>query len=295
MATDWLRRFHLEDAGVRGVIVKLDQTWREIASHASYPEGIAALLAETVAASALFAGNIKMAGTISLQLKSQGAISLAFAECQDDGEVRGLARWDGDVEGVVTPESLGAGSVLAITIEHPSSNQRYQGLVPLVGDSFSEAFEHYFEQSEQLPTSIKIVAGPNVCAGMLVQQIAAAGGRPQRNVTPEFERVNAVFRTLKDEELATLPPETVLRRLFPEDDVRLADATPLKFGCRCSRERVAAMLGSLGRDEAFASLTPDGIVEVQCQFCARTYRFDPTELEAIFIDGFAVPGPPTPQ
>lgn len=295
MATDWLRRFHIETAGVRGVVVRLDATWREIASHAAYPQAVSALLGEAVAASALFAGNIKMTGSTSLQLKSQGAVPLAYAECGTDGQVRGLARWEGEIAGPIRPGALGAGALLAITIEQADSNQRYQGLVPLAGDTFADAFEHYFEQSEQLPTAIRLTVGPSRCAGMLLQQVASEGGHSMRDVTPEFERVAAMFRTLTDEELATLPPETLLRRLFPEDDVRLHGETALRFGCRCSQQRVAGMLRSLGRDEAFASFTPEGVVEVHCQFCNRRYAFDAAELEAVFAEGFAVPGPATPQ
>lgn len=294
MATDWLRSFHLEDAGVRGVIARLDSSWREIVSHAPYPDPVAALLGETLAASALFAGNIKLTGSISLQLKGKGPLSLVFAECSAEGELRGLARYEGEFREPIEPRALGTDAVLAITIE-PGSGTRYQGLVPLEGRSFAEAFEAYFAQSEQLPTAIRIAVGPDACSGMLVQQIAGSGGHPRRDATPEFERISVLFRTVKDEELATLPPETLLRRLFAEDDVRLHHELALRFGCRCSRERVARMLRTLGREEVFASRLTDGTVEVQCQFCNRDYRFDEAALEALFSDRIAVAGPSTPQ
>lgn len=295
MSTDWLRRFHLEDAGVRGVIARLDSTWREIVSHAPYPDPVAALLGETLAASALFAGHIRLGGSISLQLKSRGPLSLVFAECSAEGELRGLARHEGEFAQRIEPRALGADAVLAITIERDEAGTRYQGLVPLEGDSFAQAFEAYFAKSEQLPTAIHLAVGPSVCSGMLVQQIAGAGGHPQRGASSEFERIGILFRTLKDEELATLPPEVLLRRLFAEDDVRLHRETPLRFGCRCSRERVARMLRTLGRDEVFASRLHDGVVEVQCQFCNRQYRFGEAELEALFAERIEVAGPSTPQ
>jgi molecular chaperone Hsp33 len=295
MAKDWLARFHLEQAGVRGVIARLDETWREVVSHAPYPEPVAALLGETLAASALFAGDIKMTGTISLQLKGKGALSLVFAECTAQGELRGLARYDGSFDAPIEPRSLGPDALLAITIEREDAAARYQGLVPLEGERFADAFEAYFAQSEQLPTAIRLVVGPDVCAGMLVQQIAGAGGHSLRDATSEYERVSLMFRTLKDEELATLAPEVLLRRLFSEDDVRLHRALPLRFGCRCSRARVATMLRTLGREEALASRLDDGVVEVQCQFCNRQYRFDAADLEAVFTEKVAVQGPSTPQ
>lgn len=295
MSNDWLRRFHLETAGVRGVVARLDQSWREIASHAPYPEPVAALLGETLAASALFAGNIKLSGSTSLQLKGGGPLRLVFAECSTRGELRGLARYEGAFDAPIEPRALGTDALLAITIEQGASGQRYQGLVPLVGDTFAAAFETYFAQSEQLPTAIRIAVGPRNCAGMLVQQVAASGGHAHRDATPGFERASLMFRTVTDEELATLPPETLLRRLFAEDDVRLHAEQPLRFGCNCSRERVARMLRTLGRDEAWASRTADGTVDVQCQFCNREYRFGEAELEAVFAERIEVEGPSTPQ
>ena len=295
MSTDWLRRFHLDDTGVRGVIVRLHATWREIVSHAPSPEPVAALLGETLAASALFAGEIKMSGTISLQLKGKGPLSLVFAECTATGELRGLARHEGAFAQRIEPRALGHDAVLAITIEREDPPTRYQGLVPLEGDSFAAAFEAYFAQSEQLPTAIHLAVGPDVCCGMMVQQIAGSGGHAQRDAGGEFERIGILFRTLKDEELATLEPEVLLRRLFAEDDVRLHGALPLRFGCRCSRERVARMLRTLGREEVFASRLHDGVVEVQCQFCNRQYRFGEAHLEALFAERIEVEGPTTPQ
>src|SRR5688572_237877 len=194
MAKDWLARFHLEQAGVRGVMVRIDETWREIVSHAPYPEPVAALLGETLAASALFAGDIKLSGSISLQLKGNDALRLVFAECTARGELRGLARYEGEFERRIEPRNLGKDALLAITIEREDAAARYQGLVPLEGESFAEAFEAYFEKSEQLPTALHLAVGPNACSGMLVQQIAGAGGHSLRNATSEYERVSLLFR-----------------------------------------------------------------------------------------------------
>ena len=295
MSSDWFRTFHLEHAGVRGVIARLDSSWREIVAHAQYPPAVAAVLGEALAASALFAGNIKLSGSISLQLKSRGPLALVFAECTSEGELRGIARHEGTFDTPVTPVALGDRAVLAITIERDEANTRYQGMVPLEGGTFAEAFEAYFAQSEQLPTAIHLAVAPDRCAGMLVQQVAGAGGHARNSATPDFARASLMFRTLTDTELSTLAPEVLLRRLFPEDDVRLQGEVPLRFGCRCSRERVARMLRTLGRDEVFASRMQDGLVEVQCQFCNRNYRFDESDLEQLFAERIEVAGPDTPQ
>lgn len=295
MSSDWFRTFHLEHAGVRGVIARLDSIWREVLGQAQYPAAVAAVLGEALAASALFAGNIKLSGSISLQLKSRGRLSLVFAECTSAGELRGIARHEGAFDAPISPGTLGADAVLAITIERDEANTRYQGMVPLEGGTFAEAFEAYFAQSEQLPTAIHLAVSPDRCAGMLVQQVAGDGGFARNGATDDYARVSLMFRTLKDEELTTLAPEVLLRRLLPEDDVRLQAEVPLRFGCRCSRERVMRMLQTLGRDEVFASRMHDGLVEVRCQFCNRNYRFDESDLEQLFAERIEVAGPATPQ
>lgn len=293
---DWMRRFHLEQAGVRGVIARVDRAWREVRSHADYPPALAALLGECLAASALFAGNIKLAGSTSVQLRGSGAVRMVFAECTSQGELRGIARWQGEVPGTLEPGRFGGEPVLAITIDPVRGGQRYQGMVPLVGSRVHEAFEAYFAQSEQLPTAIRLAATDSHCTGMLVQQIAASGGTASAPADPlEYERVETLFRTLTDAELLALPAETLLRRLFAEDDVRLHGATALRFGCSCSRERVIGALLGIGREEAREALDASGHVEVTCEFCNRHYRVDAVELEQLFTGSRSMPGPDRPQ
>jgi molecular chaperone Hsp33 len=155
-------------------------------------------------------------------------------------------------------------------------------LVPLDGDTLAHAFEGYFQRSEQLPTTIRLAASPRLCAGMLLQQIPSAGGHALRATTPDFERLGILFATLTDEELLTLAPETILHRLFNEDDVRVQPERRLVFRCSCSRERVANVLLSLGPDEALASAAPGGTASVRCEFCGETYLFARSQIEALF-------------
>ena len=292
---DWMRRFHLEQAGVRGVIVRLGAVWREIAGRADYPPGVRTLLGEAIAATTLFAGELKLPGTLSIQLKSAGALPLLFAECTRDGHVRGLARWQEPVPPVLALDALGQDALLAITIEREAGNQRYQGLVPVEGSRLAQAFESYFARSEQLPTLIHLVCDAGRCAGMLLQQVPSVGGQALRAATSEFERAGLLFRTLTDAELIGLDAERLLRRLYAEDDVRLHAPQPLAFGCRCSRERVVGMLLALGPDEAHAALGEDGLVEVRCEFCNRLYRFDRVDVGQIFAAEPIAPAPPTPH
>lgn len=290
---DWLRPFHVEHTGVRGVIARLGPAWRTIASHSADAPGVSAWLGQVQTAAALFAGDIKLSGTVSVQLRAPSSIGTLFAECTDSGSVRAIARATPDAR---TPDSmagLGADAVLAITIER-ANGMRYQGLVPLEGVRLEHAFEGYFERSEQLPTAIRLAASDTVCAGMLLQQVPDEGGHARRDVTPDFERLGILFRTVTDAELLSLPPETILRRLFAEDDVRLQPERRLAFGCSCSRERVENVLRTLGEIEVRAALDAAGRTTVRCEFCGREYRFaldDVAQLFATGTDGRPVPPP----
>ena len=292
---DRLTRFYLEDLGVRGVIVRLDRAWREIKSHADYPPAVAQALGECLAAAALFAGDIKLAGSLSVQLKASSALKLAFAECTADGHVRGIARWEDPLPPILVPDTLGSDALLAITIERTAPAQRYQGLVPLVGQDFAAAFEAYFDRSEQLPTALKLYATPTRCAGLLLQQVAKEGGEPLRAPSEAFERARAAAAELHPESLLSQPAEQTLIETFPEQPVRVFAGVPLEFRCRCSRERVAAVLRSLGREEAQAALAESAVVEVTCEFCGRSFSFDGVDVAQIYQSDHAVPGPDTRQ
>lgn len=280
--SEGIRRFLFEGAGVRGVIVRLEHSWRQIRGRDTYPESIARVLGEVTAASALFAGDIKLAGHVSVQLKAAPRLPLVFAECTAEGQVRGLARWNEGVEPhILRPRDL-VDAVLAITIERQENGTRYQGLVPLEGDSLARSFESYFAQSEQLPTAIYLASDDLACAGLLIQQIPAEGGAERERDALTFEHAKILADTLHSDELLKLDALELLRRLYHEDDLRLFEPNPVRFQCRCSRERVAGMLRTLGRDEAFSILSEQGRVAVTCEFCNEQYAFDGIDLEQAF-------------
>ena len=284
---DWLRPFHVERTGVRGVIARLGPAWRTIAGHAGDAPGVLQWLGQCQTAAALFAGDIKMRGTVSVQLRAPHTVGTLFGECTDAGTVRAIARAEPGAAPPARLEDLGRDAVLAITIERPGG-PRYQGLVPLEGDRLEHAFEGYFERSEQLPTAIRLAATDTVCAGMLLQQIPGEGGHGLREPTADFERLGILFRTVTDEELLTLAPETVLRRLFAEDDVRIQPERRLSFGCSCSRERVERVLLTLGEPEVRAALDAGGRTTVRCEFCGREYAFERSDVDGMFAA--ATPG-----
>ena len=278
---DQLTRFLIEGAGVRGVRVHLQDTWQQIRTRADYPAAAAELLGEAAVAAALFTGHAKVDGRLSVQLRGHGALRTLFAECTAAGTLRGIAQLAED-GGAVSRDlrELGPEAMLAITIENPPRDgrepMRYQGLVALESDSLAGAFEDYFRRSEQLPTRLLLVADEHSAAGLMLQKLPGDAGDDDG-----WARAGALFDTLTLRELLEFPGETLLNRLFHEDGVQLLGAKPLGFACSCSRERVEAMLVSLGAEEAHAALA-DGEAVVRCEFCGQSYRFNPGQIEQLF-------------
>lgn len=294
---DVLHRFLLERSGVRGVLVRLDDTWRTVRGRADYPPALAELLGETLAAAALFTGHAKIDGRLSIQLKGSGALRTVFAECtqrgSDGGSLRGLAHWHDPVPATLAPHSLGQDAMLAITIESEPEGAReatrYQGLVGLQADTLSQAFESYFAQSEQLPTRLLLSADDGRAVGLMLQLLPGHEGDADA-----WPRAQALFDTLGADELRASAPQDVLYRLFHEEGVRLLASRPLEFACACSRERVGQVLLRLGREEAFAALQEE-LAEVICEFCNQRYTFDRVDLEQLFAGGGSAPGSRTTQ
>ncbi len=289
---DTLLRFLLPTAGVRGVAVRLDQTWQTMAARAAYPRAAAELLGEAAAAAALFTGHAKVDGRLSVQLRSHGALRTLFAECTAAGTLRGIVQLDKPDDGSASPPSrdlraLGDAAVLAITIENPSVGGRepirYQGLVELDADNLAEAFEGYFRQSEQLPTRLLLACDGERAAGMMLQKLPGDAGDGDG-----WNRAGALFDTLGSEELLALPPDEAIHRLFHEESPEAMGEKPLRFACSCSRERVAAMLVSLGAEEAEAAVEAgDGEARVRCEFCGQEYCFNGDQVLGLFRDAAA--------
>ena len=288
---DLQSRFLLPHAGVRGVSVRLQQTWQDILAHAQYPGTVRELLGQSCAAAALFTGHAKVNGRLSLQLRSQQALRTLFAECTAQDTLRGIARMaDGATNISHDLRQLGEDALLAITIENPGLDprepQRYQSLVSLQAATLSEAFEDYFRQSEQLPTRLLLAADGERAAGLILQKLPGDEGDGDG-----WNRAGALFDTLRSDELLALPGSQLLHRLFHEEAVQILAEQSLRFACSCSRDRVAAMLHSLGEDEARAALA-DGQADVRCEICGQRYLFTDVQVEELFsLAGVEVQAP----
>ncbi|WP_343226334.1 Hsp33 family molecular chaperone HslO [Marilutibacter chinensis] len=291
---DQLTRFMIGRAGVRGVHVRLDATWRQIREHGDYPAAAAEMLGEACAAAALFTGHAKIDGRLSIQLRSQHALRTLFAECTSAGTLRGIARLEEGASPSRDLRELGDDAVLAITIENPATGSRepvrYQGMVALDSDDLAGAFEGYFLRSEQLPTRLLLAAGADRASGLMLQKLPGDEGDDDG-----WHRAGALFDTLGPDELLALPAAELLNRLFHEDGVEQVATRPLRFACSCSEDRVAAVLVSLGEEEARAAAA-DGEAHVRCEFCGREYRFDLARIGELFkAHAVELEGPQRPQ
>lgn len=275
-ASDQLRRFVFEGAGVRGAVVHLEASWQAVLERHPYPPAVQPPLGQVLAAVALLSSTIKFEGALILQVEAEGPLRTLVAQATDQRTLRGLARWQGEVpERAELSGTFGAGRVV-LTASAPGG-ERYQGVVALEGESLADALQTYFDQSEQLPTRLWLAADGRRATGLLLQRLP---GTSEDDDT--WPRTLMLAGTLRDEELLGLSAEPLLYRLFHEERVRLFEPEPVSFRCGCSRERIEGLLRSLGRDEVDAVLAEQGVVEVTCEFCNRVYRVDAVDVAMLF-------------
>jgi molecular chaperone Hsp33 len=297
-ADDLILPFQADQADVVGRLVKLGPVVDTILSRHDYPETVSQLLGEAVALTALLGAALKFEGKFILQASTDGPVDLLVADYQVPGQLRGYARFSADRvaalgSGDGVSQLLGQGH-FAMTIDRGSEMERYQGVVPLEGETLTEAADTYFRQSEQLPTLIRLAVAKHYRAGqserpwtwraggLLVQKLTREGGHGPSGGDFEEEdwmRARALAETVEDHELLDplLPPDRLLYRLFHEEQVRAYPAINLETYCSCSRERVEELLRRF-TSEDLKDMVVDGEVWVTCEFCNSRYRFDPASF-----------------
>ena len=324
---DQLHKFLFEGLPVRGMLVRLDSSWRELlqrrrsasdGGHA-FAAPVRALLGEMAAASVLMQASLKFNGALILQMQGDGPVKLAVAETLPDLSFRATAKVVGEVAADARLEALlnlhgqGRCVITLDPLDRLPGQQPYQGVVPLHGDQreplqkLSEVLEHYMLQSEQLDTRLVLAANDEVAAGLLIQRLPMAGSgnlagggnldsavsisadEDQIGRNEAYNRIALLAGTLTAEELLTLPPEQVMHRLFWQETLRVFEPQAPCFACRCSRDRVAGMLRGLGVDEVLSLVAERGEAEVGCDFCGAMYRFDPVDVGELFTPGLASP------
>jgi molecular chaperone Hsp33 len=303
---DEVRRFIVENRPVRGHWVRLEGAWRELRAHRDYPEPVRELLGQAVAASVLLAATLKFHGQLTLQLQGNGAVSLLVAQCTHDYRLRAVARFDAEAVSALSAsgdhEDAGAAAEgvfrrlvgtegrIAVTVEADERNTRYQGIVPLSGDSLADSLEAYFARSEQLPTRVLLAADGERGAGVLVQKLPEDAATDEAQMREIWEQAERGIESLSSQDLLRCPVEELLGLGFAAHDMRLFRGAPVQFECRCSHGRVTSLLKALGPDEVRDVLREQGSVTVTCEFCHRPYRFDAGDVEALFGDGSAPGG-----
>ncbi|WP_100754346.1 Hsp33 family molecular chaperone HslO [Vibrio salilacus] len=280
MASNVLNRYLFEDLSVRGELVQLDQAYQRMISSKEYPAPLKKLLGELLVSTTLLTATLKFEGSITMQLQGDGPVSLVVINGDNDQKVRGVARYEGDIADDATIHDMMGKGYLVITID-PKKGERYQGIVGLEGDSLSDILEGYFANSEQLKTRLWLRSGEHDgqahAAGMLIQVMPDGTGTPE-----DFEHLEQLTNTVKDEELFSLEANELLYRLYNQEQVRLFDPQPVEFHCGCSRERSGAAIITIDRSEVDDILAEVGSISLHCDYCGTDYSFNKTEVLQLF-------------
>lgn len=317
--TDTLHKF-LFDAGssarspVRGEIVSLAATWRQIRERHPYPEPVVRMLGELVAASTLLSANLKFNGALIMQIHGDGPVKLLVVECNADLTVRATVKLatgdtipdDATFTDLVNADGQGRFAITLDPRDRSHGQQPYQGIVPLEGESVAAALEGYMRRSEQLDTQLWLAADDERANGLLLQKLPLEGGDATRTAFDPnaearaeevWERALTFANTLERDELLQVEPQALMRRLFWEETLAVYDPVPCSFRCSCTRERVAAMLVSLGEKEVDETLAEMGGIHVDCEFCNKSYDFDTVDCAQLFATSNTMDGvrPPVRQ
>ena len=294
VADDLVAAFQIEDAPVRGRIARLGELIDEVLTRHDYPEPVANLLGEACALAALVGASLKFEGRLIVQAQGDGPISLAVADYDTSGALRGYCSYDADrtaeaCKGFVRPgaKTLLGNGVFVMTIDQGPDTERYQGVTPIEGETLALCAETYFAQSEQTPTRVRLAVGQLRTdegfvwrsGGLLIQNIA--GDEDARGEAEEsWTRAQALFETVGEDELVDpqVPAERLLYRLFHEDGVRLFQAKPLKAFCRCSPDRIVNLLRAFPVEERAEMIEDDGVIRVTCEYCSRVYDVGPDSV-----------------
>jgi molecular chaperone Hsp33 len=283
---DALQPFLFDQTPIRGNIVRLNSTYQLALQHQALPAVLKQALGELMAASALLSATLKMDGVMVLQLQSKGALKLLVVECSSNLNMRATAKWDAkwakEIDQFTFLDLIENGQFV-ITLD-PREGEPYQGIVPIEGSTIAEMLQNYMLRSQQIDTSLWLHCDGESAAGMLLQKLPNLG----ETDAEAWNRVNILADTVTNDELQNLPSETLLTRLFNEEDVRLFEPKSTRFNCSCSKAKVGNMLRMLGQVEASSILSERDKVEVNCDFCNKHYAFDAVDVAALFASETAI-------
>ncbi|SFE27594.1 Hsp33 family molecular chaperone HslO [Nitrosomonas sp. Nm166] len=275
--SNYVQRFLLENLDIRGAVVHLDSVWQEMLSGRNYPQPVIQLVGEMSATTLLLSDNLKQTGRLTIQLNGSGPVSMLVIDCNESMHIRGMAKCVQQIEPQPVPELLGYGQLL-LTLDMPSMRESYQSIVPLDGNNITEIFEHYFKQSEQLPSRLFLATTNQTIFGLLLQKLPTADQQDPDG----WVRAEALAATVNDQALFHLAAEEILTRLFFEETIRIFDAQTVHYGCNEDPAKIYTMLRLLGRKEVDSILKEFGEVIINDDICNREYRLDALMIDAIF-------------
>ena len=277
MQNDLLHHFLFEETPIRGNLVHLNSTYRFALEHQDLPLVIKKALGELMAASALLTSTLKMDGAMILQIQTKGQLKLLVVECSSNLDIRATAKWDGDIVGDEHFLDLIKEGHCIITLD-TKENEPYQGIVPIEGESIAVMLENYMLRSQQIDTKLWLSCDGENAAGLLLQKLP-------EELTPDtdaWNRITILADTVTENELQTNTAERMITNLFHEEDVRLFEAKPTRFYCKCSRVKVSSMLQMLGKNEVESILIEQESIKVNCDFCNKAYTFDAVDAATLF-------------
>lgn len=293
--------FLVNGGAFRGRLVRLTTAVTDILARHQDPEPVAALLAEAAAAAVALAGGLKYAGVFTLQIQSKGRVHMLVVDITSTGDLRGCAKFDAKAveaemararPGGFLPQLLSPGGHLAFTVDQGPDTARYQGIVELSGETLAEAVHHYFRQSEQLDSALKVaVAAPKVpgqswtAAALLLQRMPEEGGlrlNSREELEEAWRTAVILLGSLKNAELLdlALAPESLLSRLFATIGVVPSAHRAIRSRCRCSRERSERILASFPAEEV-RTFAENGQIHMTCEFCRADYVFAADSLDTM--------------
>ncbi|MCX7147804.1 MAG: Hsp33 family molecular chaperone HslO [Rhodocyclales bacterium] len=277
---DAVHPFLLEDLDIRGALVQLGPSWAAMTSRRNYAAPVRELLGELAAVTALIGSNLKTPGRLSFQLQGHGPVSMLVMDCNEQLQLRGMAKSELTADAAAHVAGIGDlldDGRLVLTLQPETAETPYQSVVPIVGSTLAEIFEHYLEQSEQQPARLWLAATADTACGLFLQKLPGADLRDPDG----WNRIEQLAATVHAKELA-LPPEALLTRLFGEENVRLFAPRQAIWHCPRDEEKVRNMLLSLGRDEVEAILEDAEIIAIEDEICGHEYRFGPEIVDELF-------------
>ena len=281
---DTLYRFIFENTDIRGNYVKLNHTIEEATQHQALPQNIQIALGELMVASSLLASTLKLDGSLTLQIQTNGSLKLLIAECNENLGIRGTVKWNGPIESIAPIDLIKEGHFI-ITLIQKNAKTPYQGIVPMEGNSISELLENYMLRSEQIRTKLWIHSQENIFHGLLIQKLpfnSSAEALDHDAITSAWEDIvmsaDKSFKTIHP----ALEASKILQTIFSSETIRLYDPSYPNFACSCSKKSVENMLRLIGKKECESIIEEQSSITIHCDFCNECYKYSEDEVEFIF-------------